>query len=112
MPCSSCSRGIRERKPKPLKRSSPAPDSRTLVAATLWELGRSNELLSFSQSPSLGIRRFGRAEYKNRNRCGNPDANAKTCPDSNANVSHRCTDSCAEYDTNEYAQRQNSYAPA
>ncbi len=78
-------------------------------------MGRSNEeLLDFSQSSSLGIRRFGGAEYKNRNRHGNPDANTKTCPDSNANadVGHRCTDSCAEYDTNEYAQRQNSYAPA
>jgi len=77
-------------------------------------IGALEELLGFSQSSSLGIRRFGGAEYKNRNRHGNPDANTKTCPDSNANadVGHRCTDSCAEYDTNEYAQRQNSYAPA
>ena len=57
---------------------------------------------------------FGRSKYKNRNRHGNPDANTKTCPDSNANanVSHRCTDTCTKYDTNEYAQRQSSYAPA
>ncbi len=77
-------------------------------------IGALEELSGFSKSPSLGIRRFGGAEYKNRNRHGNPDANTKTCPDSNANadVGHRCTDSCAEYDTNEYAQRQNSYAPA
>jgi hypothetical protein len=57
---------------------------------------------------------FGRAKYKNRNSHGNPDANTKTCPDSNANanVSHRCTDTCTKYNTNEYAQRQSSYAPA
>jgi len=62
----------------------------------------------------LGIRRFGRAEYKNRNRHGNPDANTKTCPDSdaNSNVGHGCTDTCAEYDANKYAQRQSSHAPA
>ena len=77
-------------------------------------IGVLEELLGFSQSSSLGIRRFGGAEYKNRDRHGNPDANTKTCPDSNANanVGHRCTDSCTKYDTNEYAQRQNSYAPA
>jgi len=77
-------------------------------------IGALEELSGFSRSSSLGIRRFGRAEYKNRNRCGNPDANTKTCPDgnANANVSHRGTDSCTKYDTNEYAQRQNSYAPA
>ena len=77
-------------------------------------IGVLEELLGFSQSSSLGIRRFGGAEYKNRDRHGNPDANTKTCPDSNANanVSHRRTDSCAEHDTNEYAQRQSSYAPA
>ncbi len=77
-------------------------------------IGALEESLGFSQSPSLGIRRFGGAEYKNRNRHGNPDANTKTCPDSNANANatHRCTDSCTEYDTNEYAQRQSSYAPA
>jgi len=65
-------------------------------------------------SSSLGIRRFGRAEYKNRNRYGNSDTNTKTCPDSeaNANVSHRCTDPCTKYDTNEHAQRQGSYGPA
>ena len=59
-------------------------------------------------------RLFGRAKYKNRNRRANPDANTKTCPDSNANanVSHRCTDTCTKYNTNEYAQRQSSYAPA
>ena len=57
---------------------------------------------------------FGTAKYKNRNRHGNPDAYTKTCPDSNANanVSHRCTDTCTKYNTNEYAQRQSSYAPA
>ena len=62
-------------------------------------------------SLSLAIRK---SEYKNRNRHGNPDANTKTCPDSNANanVSHRCTDTCTKYNTNEYAQRQSSYAPA
>jgi hypothetical protein len=61
-----------------------------------------------------GVQLFGRAKYKNRNRHGNPDANTKTCPDSNANanVSHRCTDTCTKYNTNEYAQRQSSYAPA
>jgi hypothetical protein len=50
-------------------------------------------------------RGIGRAKYKNRNRHGNPDANTKTCPDSNANanVSHRCTDTCTKYNTNEYA---------
>ncbi len=55
-----------------------------------------------------------KSKYKNRNRHGNPDANTKTCPDSNANanVSHRCTDTCTKYNTNEYAQRQSSYAPA
>ncbi len=58
-----------------------------------------------------GVQLFGRAKYKNRNRHGNPDANTKTCPDSNANanVSHRCTDTCTKYNTNEYAQRQSSY---
>ena len=62
----------------------------------------------------LGIRRFGRAEYKNRNRNGNPDANTKTCPDgyANANVTNRCTDTRAKYNTNEHAQRQSSHAPA
>jgi hypothetical protein len=57
---------------------------------------------------------LGRAKYKNRNRHGNPDANPKTCPDSNANanVRRRCTDTCTKYNTNEYAQRQSSYAPA
>ena len=62
----------------------------------------------------LGIRRIGRAEYKNRNRHGNPDANTKTCPDgnANANVGHGCTDTCPKYDTNKYAQRQSSHAPA
>src|SRR4029434_852835 len=61
-----------------------------------------------------GVQLFGRAKYKNRNRHGNPDANTKPCPDSNANanVSHRCTDTCTKYNTNEYAQRQSSYAPA
>ncbi len=61
-----------------------------------------------------GVQLFGRAKYKNRNRHRNPDANTKTCPDSNANanVSHRCTDTCTKYNTNEYAQRQSSYAPA
>jgi len=65
-------------------------------------------------SSSLGIRRFGRAEYKNRDRYGHSDTNTKTCPDSeaNANVSHRCTDPCTKYDTNEHAQRQGSYGPA
>ena len=50
-----------------------------------------------------GVQLFGRAKYKNRNRHGNPDANTKTCPDSNANanVSHRCTDTCTKYNTNE-----------
>ena len=50
-----------------------------------------------------GPRRFGRAEYKNRDRDSNPDANAKTRPDndSNADVSHRCTGSCTQYDTDE-----------
>jgi len=68
----------------------------------------------FAALPLLGTRRFGRAKYKNRNRDGNPDANAKTCPDGDANgdVSHRCTDDCTQHDTNEYAQRQGSYAPA
>jgi len=63
---------------------------------------------------SLGIRRFGRAEYKNRNRCGNSDTNTKTCPDSDAsaNVSHRYTDNCTKDDTNEHAQRQGGYGPA
>jgi hypothetical protein len=67
----------------------------------IWPLSRGHQL-------------FGRAKYKNRNRHGNPDANTKTCPDSNANanVSHRCTDTCTKYNTNEYAQRQSSYAPA
>lgn len=62
----------------------------------------------------MGIRRFGRAEYKNRNRYGNPDANTKTCPDSNANanVGHRYSHTRTKYHTNEYAQRQSSYAPA
>ena len=62
----------------------------------------------------MGIRRFGRAEYKYRNRYGNPDANTKTCPDSNANadVVHRYTDTCPQHDTSEYAQWQSSYAPA
>src|SRR5262249_41098248 len=57
---------------------------------------------------------FGSVKYKNCNRHGNPDANTKTCPHSNpnANVSHRCTDTCTKYNTNEYAQRQSSYAPA
>jgi len=55
----------------------------------------------------LGTRRFGRAKYKNRNRDGNPEANAETRPDSNANadVSHRRADDCTQYDTDEYAQR-------
>ena len=77
-------------------------------------IGALEELSGFSRSSSLGIRRFGRAEYKNRNRCGNPDANTKTCPDSNAgaNVTHGCTDTRTKYDTNEYAQRQSGYAPA
>src|SRR6266571_2298321 len=75
---------------------------------------RANILSSLSQSSSLGTRRFGRAEHENRNRYGNPDANAKTCPDSNAraNVTHGCTDTRTKYDTNEYAQRQSGYAPA
>jgi len=62
----------------------------------------------------MGIRRFGRAEYKYRNHYGNPDADTKTCPDSNANadVIHRCTDTCTQYDTHEYAQRQSRNAPA
>ena len=61
----------------------------------------------------LGTRRFG-AEDKNRNRHGNPDADTKTCPDgnANANVGHGCTDTRAKYDTNKYAQRQSSHAPA
>ena len=69
---------------------------------------------SFSQSSSLGIRRFGRTEYKYRDRYGSPDANTKTCPDSNANadVIHRYTETGTQYDTDEYAQRQSSYAPA
>ena len=68
----------------------------------------------FAALPLLGTGRFGRAEYKNRDRDGNPDTDTKTCPDSNANadVSHRCTDNCTEYDANEYAQRQSNYAPA
>src|SRR5213593_4518566 len=49
-------------------------------------IGALEESLGFSQSWSLGIRRFGGAKYKNRNRHGNPDANTKTCPDSNANA--------------------------
>jgi hypothetical protein len=59
-------------------------------------------------------RLFGRAKYKNRNRHEHPDANTKTRPDSNANANfgHSCTDTCAKYDTNEYAQWQSSYAPA
>jgi len=68
----------------------------------------------FAALQLLGTRRFGGAKYKNRNRDGNPDANAKTCPDGNANasVSHRCTDNCTQHDTDEYAQRQSSQAPA
>ena len=68
----------------------------------------------FAALPLLGTGRFGRAKYKNRNRHGNPDADAKTCPDSNANadVSYRCTDNCTQHDTKEYAQRQSNYAPA
>jgi hypothetical protein len=71
------------------------------------------ELLARPEGGSLS-QLFGRAKYKHRNRHGNPDANTKTCPDSNANanVSHRCTDTCTKYNTNEYAQRQSSYAPA
>ena len=63
---------------------------------------------------SLGTRRFGRAEYKNGDRHGNPDANTKTCTDSNANanVSDCCPDGCTKYHTGEYADRQSSYAPA
>jgi len=63
--------------------------------------------------PLLGTRRFG-TKYKDRNCHGDPDANAKTCPDGNANadVTHRCTDNRTQYDTNEYAQRQGNYAPA
>ena len=63
--------------------------------------------------PLLGTRRIG-TKYKDRNCHGDPDANAKTRPngDANANVSHRCTDNCAKNDTNEYAQRQGGYAPA
>jgi len=51
-----------------------------------------------SRAPLLGTRRFGRAKYKNCNRHGNPDAHAKTCPDSNANadVGHRCADNCTQ----------------
>jgi hypothetical protein len=43
-----------------------------------------------------------------------PTPTPKPAPDSNANanVSHRCTDTCTKYNTNEYAQRQSSYAPA
>jgi hypothetical protein len=46
------------------------------------------------------------AKYKT-NRRGNPDANTKTCSDSNANanVSHRRTDTRTA-NTNEYAQRR------
>jgi len=42
-----------------------------------------------------GVRK---SEYKNRNRHGNPDAHAKTCPDSNANadMGHRCADNCTQ----------------
>jgi len=71
-------------------------------------IGALEELSGFSKSPSLGIRRFGGAEYKNRDRHGNPDANTKTCPDSNADahVTHRRTDNRTEHETNEYAQRQ------
>jgi len=67
----------------------------------------------FAALPLLGTRRLG-AKHKHRNRDGNPDANAKTCPysNANANATHRCTDNCTQYDTNEYAQRQGSYAPA
>ena len=71
--------------------------------------------LTFYETKTLlGTRRFGRAKYKNRNRHGNPDAHAKTCPDDNtdANVSHRCTDNRTQYDAHEYAQRQSNYAPA
>ena len=62
----------------------------------------------------LGIGWLGRAEHNKRNRYGRPDANTKTCPDSNANanVIHRYTDTCTKYDADEYAQRQSSYAPA
>ena len=54
------------------------------------------------------------AEHENRNRYGNPDANTKTCSDSNANanISHRYANTCTKYNTNEYAQRQSSCAPA
>jgi hypothetical protein len=77
---------------------------------TLQPAGRTGNLASIPWGHQL----FGRAKYKNRDRHGNPDANTKTCPDSNANanVSHRCTDTCTKYNTNEYAQRQSSYAPA
>jgi hypothetical protein len=46
----------------------------------------------------LGTRRFGRSKYENRDRDGNPDANAKTRPDNNANpdVGHRRTDNCTQ----------------
>jgi len=68
----------------------------------------------FAALPLLGTGRFGRAEYKNRDRDGNPDTHTKTCPDgnANANVSYRCADTCTDYDANEYAQRQSHYAPA
>jgi len=71
--------------------------------------------LTFYETKTLlGTRRFGRAKYKNRNRHCNPDAHAKTCPDSNANadVGQRCADNRTQQDANEYAQRQSNYAPA
>jgi hypothetical protein len=63
------------------------------------------ELLALDPREEAQAQLFGRAKYKNRNRDGNPDANTQTCPDSNANanVSHRCTDTCTKYNTNEYA---------
>ena len=63
------------------------------------------ELLALDPREEAQAQLFGRAKYKNRNRHANPDANTKTCPDSNANanVSHRCTDTCTKYNTNEYA---------
>ncbi len=68
----------------------------------------------FAALPLLGTGRFGRAKYKNRNRHGNADADTETCPDNNADadVTHRCTDNRTQYDANEYAQREGSYAPA
>jgi hypothetical protein len=71
--------------------------------------------LTFYETKTLlGTRRFGRSKYENRDRDGNPDANAKTCPDNDANadVGHRRTDNCTEHDADEYAQRQSNYAPA